>query len=49
MFEVLEICDSGCSDTLIKELEKLVNLAKGPIQEWKKIDSKTLCFNIAII
>ena len=40
MFEVFDICDSGCSNRFIEGLEKLVNLAKDPIQGWKKIDSK---------
>ena len=43
ILEVLDICDSGCSDTFIKGLEKLVNFAKDPIQGWKKIDSKYRC------
>ena len=43
MFQVLDICDSGCSNKFIKGLEKLVNLAKDPIQGWKKIVCKYRC------
>ena len=46
MFEVLDICDSGCSNRLIEGLEKLVKLAKDPGQGWKKIDGKDLCLSI---